>query len=147
MRLNDERLDASDIRQLESADEIAHFFAKLRYDVDERSNIPDYAVLGMGSADMRQHIHKIELIGKDPVYGDISIYLFEVRSVTAKLRNDIARRFRERSEKALLVLTQDYEELEEESRDARNKAAHDEVLSREEAQQTRSWAMKILGDV
>ncbi|MGH8068048.1 MAG: Eco57I restriction-modification methylase domain-containing protein [Candidatus Entotheonellia bacterium] len=112
MHVNDEQLQASDIRQLENADEIAHFFAKLRYDVDERTNIPDYAVLGMGSADMRQHIHKIELIGKDPVDGDISIYLFEVRSITAKLRNDIARRFRERPEKSLLILTQDYEELE-----------------------------------
>src|SRR5215510_9134159 len=112
MRLNDVQLDASDIRQLENADEIAHFFAKLRYDVDQRTNIPDYAVLGMCSEDVRQHIHKIELIGKDPVDGDISIYLFEVRSVTAKLRNDIARRFRERPESALLVLTQDYEELE-----------------------------------
>src|SRR5215831_14803756 len=112
MRVNDEQLDASDIRQLESADEIAHFFARLRYDVDERTNIPDYAALGMGSEDMRQHIHKIELIGKDPEDGDISIYLFEVRSVTAKLRNDIARRFRERPENALLVLTKDYEALE-----------------------------------
>lgn len=61
---------------------------------------------------MRQQIHKIELIGKDPEDGDISIYLFEVRSVTAKLRNDIARRFRERPENAILVLTQDYEDLE-----------------------------------
>ena len=112
MRVNDVQLNASDIRQLENADEIAHFFAKLRYDVDQRTNIPDYTVLGMGSEDMRQHIHKIELIGKDPVDGDIIIYLFEVRSVTAKLRNDIARRFRERSENALLVLTKDYEELE-----------------------------------
>ena len=112
MRVNDEQLDQSDIRQLENADEITHFFAKLCYGVDERTNIPDYAVLGMGSADMRQHIHKIELIGKDPEDGDISIYLFEVRSVTAKLRHDIARRFRERPENALLVLTQDYEELE-----------------------------------
>ena len=112
MQVNDEQLDASDIRQLESADEIAHFFAKLRYDVDKRINIPDYAALGMGSEDMRQHIHKIELIGKDPEDGDISIYLFEVRSVTAKLRNDIARRFRERPENAILVLTKDYEALE-----------------------------------
>jgi hypothetical protein len=88
MRVNDEQLEASDIRQLESADEIAHFFARLRYNVDERTNIPDYAVLGMGSEDMRQHIHRIELIGKDPADGDISIDLFEVRSVTAKLRND-----------------------------------------------------------
>ena len=112
MQVNDEQLVVSDIRRLESADEIAHFFAKLRYDVDERTNIPDYAVLGMGSEDMRQHIHKIELIGKDPEDGDISIYLFEVRSVTAKLRNDIARRFRERPENAILVLTKDYEALE-----------------------------------
>jgi hypothetical protein len=34
MRVNDVELNASDIRQLENADEIAHFFAKLRYDVD-----------------------------------------------------------------------------------------------------------------
>jgi len=112
MRVNDVQLNAGDTRQLESADEIAHFFAKLRYDVDDRTNIPDYGVLRMGTEDMRQQIHRVELIGKDPVDGDISIYLFEVRSVTAKLRNDIARRFRERPENALLVLTQDYEQLE-----------------------------------
>jgi GTP cyclohydrolase III len=31
--------------------------------------------------------------------------------------------------------------------DIRNKAAHDEVLSRDEAQQTRTWAMQILEQV
>jgi hypothetical protein len=31
--------------------------------------------------------------------------------------------------------------------DIRNKAAHDEVLSRDEAQQTRVWAMQILEHV
>ena len=56
MRVNDEQLNASDIRPLENADETAHVFAKLRY--------------------------------------------------------DIARRFRERPENAPLALTQDYEELE-----------------------------------
>jgi hypothetical protein len=55
MHVNDVQLNASDVGQLENADEIAHFFAKLRYDVDQRTNIPDYAVLGMGSEDMRQH--------------------------------------------------------------------------------------------
>jgi hypothetical protein len=74
MRVNDVQLNASDIRQLQNADEIAHFFAKLRYDVDERTNIPDYGVLGMGSEAMRQHIHKIELIGKDPIDGDINLH-------------------------------------------------------------------------
>jgi hypothetical protein len=52
MQVNDEQLDVSDIRRMESAGEIAHFFAKLRYDVDERTNIPDYAALGMGSANI-----------------------------------------------------------------------------------------------
>ncbi len=112
IQVNDEQLTANDIRQLENADEIAHLFARLRYNVDRRINIPNYDVLGLGSDDLRQHIHRIEQIGTDPVDGDIIIYLFEVRSVTAKLRNDIARRFRERPENALLVLTKDYEELE-----------------------------------
>jgi hypothetical protein len=84
MRVNDEQLDVSDIRQLESADEIAHFFAKLRYDVDERTHIPDYGVLGTGSEDMRQHIHKIELIGKDPEGGRQAeeLYAFTVKTVS-----------------------------------------------------------------
>ena len=112
MRVNDLQLTASDIRQLESADEITRFFARLGYDVDGRINIPDYTALGLGSADLRQQIRKIELIGADPEDGDITIYLLEVRSVTAKLRNDIARRFRDRPENALLVLTKDYEQLE-----------------------------------
>ncbi|MDX2136480.1 MAG: hypothetical protein SF123_00170 [Chloroflexota bacterium] len=112
MRVNDEPLDSSNIRQLENADRVAGLFHHLRYDITERTNIPDYTVLGMSGEDMRQHIQKIELIGKDPADGDIVIYLFEVRSVTAKLRNDIARRFRERPENALLVLTRDYQELE-----------------------------------
>jgi hypothetical protein len=77
IRVNDEQLAVSDIRQLESADEITHFFAKLHYNVDKRTNIPDYDVLGMSSEDMRQHIHKTELIGKDPEDGDISIYLLK----------------------------------------------------------------------
>jgi hypothetical protein len=74
MHVSDEQLNASDIRQLEIADEIAHFFAKPRYDVDQRTNIPDYAVLGMDNEDLRQHIHKIEVIGKDPVDGDINLH-------------------------------------------------------------------------
>ena len=66
----------------------------------------------MDSDDLRQQILRLELLAVDPVDEDIKIYLFEVRSVTAKLRNDIARRFRERPENALLVLTVDYETLD-----------------------------------
>ena len=36
---------------------------------------------------------------------------------------------------------------DEEMRDIRNKSGHDEVLRRAEAQQTRTWVMKLLGQV
>ncbi|MBA3531998.1 MAG: hypothetical protein H0T73_08780, partial [Ardenticatenales bacterium] len=111
-RRNDEPLTVGDIRRLESADEVAHFFARLGYDVDGRLNIPDPATLNLGSEELRQQIHKIERLAVDPVDGDIQIYLLEVRSVTARLRHEIARRFRERPENVLLVLTRDYETLE-----------------------------------
>jgi hypothetical protein len=156
MRVNDIPLTSSDIRQLERADEIAHFFAKLGYDVDGRLNIPDYAVLGLGSADLRQQIQKIELIGHDPEDGDITIYLLEVRAVTAKLRNDIARRFRDRPENALLVLTKDYEQLEfvllervvsrsQNRGQALKQTIRPIPLTRTEAQAIRGWALGILG--
>ncbi len=111
-RINDEQLTARDIRQLENADEIARFFARLRYTVDERITIADYTILGLGNQDVQQQILRLERIGTDPEDGDITIYLFEVRSVTARLRNEIARRFRDRPENALLVLTHDYSELD-----------------------------------
>ena len=112
MLINDLQLNSSDIGQLESADEVARFFAKLGYNIDGRIALPDYGAIGLGSEDLRQQIHKIELIGRDPEDGDIIIYLLEVRSITAKLRNEIARRFRDRPENVLLVVTTQYEELE-----------------------------------
>ena len=112
MQLDDIQLTESHIRQLESADEIARFFALLKYNIDSRVTITDYKVLGLGGEDLRQQIEHIEQIGTDPEDGDIIIYLLKVRSVTAKLRNEIARRFRERTENALFVLTKDYSEIE-----------------------------------
>ena len=64
------------------------------------------------SADLRQQIKQIRRVGQDPADGDIVIYLFEVRSVTVTLTQTIARRFRERPESVLLVLTKDYETLD-----------------------------------
>jgi hypothetical protein len=113
MQVNDEQLHASDIRQLESADEVAHFFAKLRYDVDARRTIPLDATAYASSQDLKMHINRHELVATDPVDEDMRVYLFEVRSITARLRNDLARGFlRTNDEKVLLVLTADYEEIE-----------------------------------
>jgi len=112
MRVNDEQLNASDIRQLENADEIAHFFAKLRYNTDIRRPIPLDAVAYANTQDLKMQIHHHELIATD-TDEDIRIYLFEVRSVTAKLRNELARGFLKTNDtKVLLVLTADYEDIE-----------------------------------
>lgn len=112
-RVNDEPLDASDIRQIENADEVAHLFAKLRYDVDVRRVIPLDGTVYANTQDLKMQIHHHELIATDPVDEDIRIYLFVVRSVTAKLRNDLARNFlKTNDEKVLLVLTSDYEDIE-----------------------------------
>jgi hypothetical protein len=108
---NDISLDASDIRKLENADEVAHFFARLGYDVDVRQKLPTQAI--PYSNDLKIQILHHELIATDPIDEDIRIYLFQVRSVTAKLRNELARGFNNTSDtKVLLVLTSDYQQIE-----------------------------------
>jgi len=108
---NDVQLTAGDIGVLENAEQVVHFFAHLGYDVDQNIAL-DHTSLGMDSEDLRQQIRSIHLIGKDPEDEEIVIYLFEVRSVTVALTQTLARRFRERPESALLVLTKDYETLD-----------------------------------
>ena len=108
---NDIQLTNTDVGQLEDADQVVHFFARLGYNVDHNILL-DHAALGMDTADLRQQLKQMRLVGKDPVESDIVIYLFQVRSVTVALTQQIARRFRERPENALLVLTSDYESLD-----------------------------------
>jgi len=112
MRIDDVDLTADDIRELENADQVAHFFAKLRYNVDIRRNIP-VAVAPYIKDNLRPEIKNHELIAVDPEDEDIKVYLFEVRSLTANLRNSLARGFLGTTdEKVLLVLTHDYSDLE-----------------------------------
>ncbi|MFN2141037.1 MAG: hypothetical protein ACK2U5_11185 [Candidatus Promineifilaceae bacterium] len=54
----------------------------------------DHAALGLDSADLRQRIKEVRLVGTDPVDGDLSIYLLNTRSATLDLRRQIARRLR-----------------------------------------------------
>ena len=109
--LSDYPLTADDIGRLENQQQLIDFFAALGYDVDD-SVLVDHAALGLDSADLRQRIKEIRLVGTDPVDGDLSIYLFDTRSVTLDLRRQIARCFRERPGDYLLVLTNDYETLD-----------------------------------
>ncbi|HSN74397.1 MAG TPA: Eco57I restriction-modification methylase domain-containing protein, partial [Anaerolineae bacterium] len=108
---NDRPLTAAHVGQIANADALTAFFAELGYDVT-RSLKLDHAALGLDSVDLRQQIRSIRRIGEDPVDGTLVLYLLEARSVTVSLVQAIARRFRERTEDALLVLTKDFETLD-----------------------------------
>ena len=80
---------------------------------------------------------------KDLTLGSFMIILSSTRETA--LRNFINRIYTESATRifgsqGLVAILND-----EEMRDVRNKAAHDEVLSRDEAQRTRTWAMRLLG--
>lgn len=102
---DDIALTAADIGVLQDADAIASFFHKLRYDITHRVVIHDPVAIGIGNADLKLQIEHMEQIAKAPADGDIVVYLLEVHSITVKLRNDLAKAFRDRPEQALLVLT------------------------------------------
>jgi hypothetical protein len=82
---------------------------------------------------------------KDLTLGSFMIILSSSRETA--LRNFISRMYADAATRlfgaqGLVSILND-----DEMRDIRNKAAHDEVLSRDEAQQTRSWTMKILAHI
>lgn len=111
LETNDLPLTKNHVGQLENADEVIRFFARLGYDVDDTTPVA-HATLGLDGADVKLEINEIRRVGCDPDLGDIVIYLLEVKSVTLSLVQKIARRFRTRPESALLVLTVDYTTLD-----------------------------------
>jgi hypothetical protein len=111
LETNDLPITANQIGQLESTDEVIHFFAQLGYNVDDATPVA-HATLGLDGNDVKLEIQKILRVGADPDLGEIVIYLLEVKSVTLSLVQKIARRFRTRPDLALLVLTVDYETLD-----------------------------------
>ncbi len=108
--LNDLQLTKEQVGQIENVAQLIHFFATLGYNVDDAIPL-NHALLGLDSEDLQQQIRQIHRIASDPD-GDLVIYLFVVRSVTVALSHTIARRFRERTEDALLVLTTEFESLD-----------------------------------
>jgi hypothetical protein len=106
LETNDVQLTAGDVGQLQNANQVVNFFARLRYQVDG-ATVLTHAALGMGGDEWRHWVHKIWQVAADPDGGDIRVYLMEVRSVTVQLKQKLAQRFRERSGEILLVLTGD----------------------------------------
>ena len=105
LETNDVQLTANDAGQLQNANQVINFFARLRYQVDG-ATVLTHAALGMGGDEWRHWVHKIWQAATDPDE-EIRVYLMEVRAVTVQLKQKLAQRFRDRSGEILLVLTGD----------------------------------------
>ncbi len=102
-------ISASDIQELDSADAIAAFFAKLGYRTDVR--VPQTpGNLGITADGTVRPIKRVELIADQE--GLLQVYLFELTTVTVTHTRALARAFRNRAGNYLLVLTSDYDRLD-----------------------------------
>lgn len=112
---NDKEITASDIRGLNDIPAIIHFFNRLGYAIRENTPI-DHLALNLDTPEFRHLISEIHHIATDPYDEDeIHIYVFVVTKITDNLRQKIARRFRDSSQRVLFVLatpTTDYDALE-----------------------------------
>src|SRR3989344_1327423 len=102
-------LTERDIQALNTADAIAAFFAKLRYNTNARTSQTP-ANLGITADSTVRAIKKIELIADHE--GRFQFYLFELLSVTIVTTRALARAFRNRTGNYLLVLTSEYERID-----------------------------------
>jgi hypothetical protein len=83
----DADIDAQDVAGLVSADALAGFFQRLGYDTSRRAALAAEAI---GISDADGAFRRLELISEDPE-GLLRVVLAQVRSVTAKARNDLVR--------------------------------------------------------
>lgn len=110
MRLTaDIDLTARDIVDLASVDAIASFLTRLGYPTNRRSELTATA-LGL-TGDTPEAIRNMEVLSEDDEQL-FRVVFVQLRSLTAKARNDIARNLGRRSADHLLILTRDFETLE-----------------------------------
>jgi hypothetical protein len=105
----DLQLRREDVQELNSADALAAWFARLGYDTNARTE-QSAANLGITAESTLRPIRRIELIADQE--GFFQVYLFELTSVTVAHTRALARSFRNRAGNYLLVLTSDYERLD-----------------------------------
>ena len=108
--VHDFDLDAGDVSQLNSADAVVAFFARLGYDVGGRV-VQTAAALGITTSAVARKIRRIERIA-DHDQGGLQVYLAELDSVTVAVIHGLARALRDRAGNYLLVLTSGYDELD-----------------------------------
>lgn len=102
-------LTTKDIASLASLDAVGAFLTRLGYPTDRREEL-SAAALGL-SPETADAIRKIELLAED-AERFFRVIFVQLRSVTAKARNELARNLGSRNADHLLILTKDFDVLE-----------------------------------
>ncbi len=114
MVTDDRDLKPPDIQVLSSRDSIAAFFSSLGYNTDDKSgarikqSVSALNITPDTIARTKKHVERLA----DQENGTLQVYLFELSSVTVAAVRALARAFRDRAGKYLLVLTSDYESID-----------------------------------
>ena len=101
-------LTAQDVATLAAADALAAFLQRLGYDTSRRAGLTTEAV---GISDGDRAFRHLELLSENPE-GFLRVVFAQVRSMTAKARNDLVRALGRFSHDHLIVLTSDFQVLE-----------------------------------
>ncbi len=108
---DDIELTSEDVQGLANAESVVQFFTRLRYDTTERVE-QTLQAMNMSSEMLRHAIRAIYRVASHDE-GLFEVYLFEVRSLTVAVRNEIVQRFRAYNGIGyLLILTDNYERLD-----------------------------------
>jgi len=106
---NDYDLHPDEITALANSDHVIELFAKLGYDTSQATEFTP-ASLGLDEDTIRPHLQTIRRIAVGQIDADITVYLFEVKTLAVDLIQKIARKLRGTSN--LLILTKDYDRLD-----------------------------------
>ena len=109
MPIDDSDLTTKDISELASADGLAGFLTRLGYPTDCRETLSTTA-FGL-TGETADAIHRMELLAEDDEQF-FRVVFVQLRSITAKARNEIARNLGKRNADHLLILTSDFDNIE-----------------------------------
>ncbi len=107
--VTDVNLTPKNVSNLSSQDAIAAFFMELGYDTSRRSPLTADAI-GL-TGDSANAVRQIEVLSEDDE-GFLRVVFVQLRSLTAKSRNDLARVLGKANVDHLLVLTSDFSAIE-----------------------------------
>lgn len=107
--VTDVDLESKDISSMSSADAVAGFLTKLGYPTGSRKELTG-ASLGL-TGDSADAVKNVELLAVD-ADNDFRVVFVKVRSITAKIRNDLARKLGQTGSDHLIILASNFDVLE-----------------------------------